>query len=68
MSDPSEHSLPVLPCPTCEADVRVSLPRSSEVVSVTADPDDAPAATEQRRRRTEDACPRGHAFVVVYEW
>lgn len=68
MSDSSTYSPPVVPCPACGTDVAVSLPRSSEILSVTTDPDDPPEAAEQRRRRTQDACPRGHGFVIVYEW
>ncbi len=68
MPDSPDNHLPVVPCPTCERDVRVSLPRSGEVVSVRAERDHGSATEAERHRLIHDVCPRDHDVFVLYEW
>jgi len=69
MGTPSDNHLPVVPCPTCERDVRVSLPRSGEIVSVRADRDhEQSAEADPRHRLIHDVCPRNHDVFVFYKW
>ena len=52
-----------VPCPTCDAEVRIGLPRGSEVQTIKSEPERETAAGTKTRPLT---CPNEHDFAVTF--
>lgn len=58
-------------CPVCQSDLTVSLPRDSEILTLTTDPDDAPDYSQNgasRPRHVQMPCRDGHPVTVFFDW
>jgi hypothetical protein len=50
-------------CPTCGADVRIGIPKGSEVLRIEAEAEKRASDQEKVRPLT---CPEGHEFSVAF--
>lgn len=58
-------------CPVCQSDLTVSLPRESEILTLTTNPEEAPDYSENgaaRPRNIQMPCRDGHPVTVFFDW
>lgn len=70
--DTENGGLTNVECPDCSCDVNVSLPRSADIVSVIAHPQNGAHDTDrtesERTRENQTQCTNGHTVSILYEW
>jgi len=58
-------------CPVCQSDLTVSLPRESEILTLTTNPEDTPDYSKNgasRPRNIQMPCRDGHPVTIFFDW